>query len=172
MAGPKPFVALLLLFLLSTAASAQPELPASTDCAEPRNANFSLSLAERANIVVTGLAASTLAPAAAVCANASTVTIAEGAQADGSQVIRDIDTPPVAHVCGSIKPGRLLLCCVLVQAMLFWVQCVNKGALVCRNNAEDDLSIPPRCLIAVRVPAQGAAQSGQLPPCTVNRGMR
>jgi hypothetical protein len=65
-----------------------------------------------------------------------------------------------------------LLCSAPVQAMLFWVQCVNKGALVCRNNAQDDLAVPPRCLIVVRVPAQGAAEKGQLPPCTVHRGMR
>lgn len=57
------------------------------------------------------------------------------------------------------------------QVLLFWVQCVHKGALVCRRNAEDDAASPPRCLIAVKVPAQKTV-AGELPPCTVTRGLR
>jgi hypothetical protein len=57
------------------------------------------------------------------------------------------------------------------QVLLFWVQCVHKGALVCRRNAEDDLLTPPRCLIAVKVPAQTKVD-GEMEPCTVIRGFR
>lgn len=57
------------------------------------------------------------------------------------------------------------------QVLLFWVQCVHKGALVCRRNEADNTAKPPRCMIAVKVPAQ-AATPGELPPCTVTRGFR
>ena len=57
------------------------------------------------------------------------------------------------------------------QVLLFWVQCVHKGALVCRRNEIDASAAQPRCLIAVKVPAQ-SSKAGQLPPCTVTRGLR
>jgi hypothetical protein len=61
--------------------------------------------------------------------------------------------------------------CLCLQVMLFWAQCVHKGALACRTNEVDDTIKPPRCLIAVRVPKQSPAE-GELPPCTVARGLR
>jgi len=114
------------------------------DCAEPNRARYDVKLAEEADLVVSGLAVS-MGPGTPVCAGSSTsgsdLLVQDGEQEDGSQVL------------------------------LFWVQCVHKGALVCRRNEADNTAKPPRCMIAVKVPAQAAAP-GQLPPCTVTRGFR
>lgn len=88
----------MLVLGLAAAQQAAPlqTLPAN-DCALPTNSNYDLKLAEDADIVVTGLAMSSLEPGAAVCAAQGAAApgsgsigpdllIRQGAQEDGSQV--------------------------------------------------------------------------------------
>lgn len=87
-----------LVLVLGTAVAKKKQ---ETDCALPNNANFALKLAEDADIVVSGLAATALAPGAPVCVSAGAdaastgstgpdLQLQEGDQKDGSQVRRQL----------------------------------------------------------------------------------
>jgi hypothetical protein len=91
----------VLVLLAAAGAAAQPGVPAD-DCANPSRSNFSMQLAEDADLVVSGLAVSmgpastTCVPAGAKVAGSSTgpdLLVQEGDQADGSQVCIANDLP-------------------------------------------------------------------------------
>lgn len=89
-------VGVLMLVVAAAGAAAQPGLKVSTDdCANPSRSNYSMQLAEDADLVVSGLAVS-MGPASTACVPAGAkaagsgtgpdLLVQEGDQADGSQV--------------------------------------------------------------------------------------
>jgi hypothetical protein len=117
-----------------------------------------MQLAEAANVVVSGVAVSA-APGSVACAAEGTTTLEDGDASAGPDLLADYRAP---------QEGA-------DTVLLLQVQCVHKGALACRRNAADsasqDSAMPPRCVIAVKIPRQ-ANETGQPPPCSLTRGFR
>lgn len=144
------------------------------DCAEPTRVNVSKSLAESADIVVTGLVVAA-GKGNIICApNNSTLPSLASYAASKNVSIDSLSGPDLlveykpaaANSSQGGNDGAILLVAV---------QCVHKGALACRRNSLDAKSGISSCLVAVKVPAQQMPSKGDnktLAPCSVTPGFR
>lgn len=135
---------------------------ALNNCADPANVNLSKSLAESADIVITGLVVVDAGTAPILCA--PTNSTLKSLPADSSPANTkgpDLLLDTRRSSSGKATEGTTLLVVV---------QCVHKGALACRRNKADANALADaagRCVIAIKVPPQA-----KQPTCSIYPGYR
>uniref|UniRef100_A0A383VJG0 Uncharacterized protein n=1 Tax=Tetradesmus obliquus TaxID=3088 RepID=A0A383VJG0_TETOB len=154
------------------------------DCAEPSRVNLDIGLAEKADIVITGMVVAS-GPASIICAPSnSTLKLLERAgnlspaSWTGPDLLVDFTAfDRLANKTSNSTSNSTAGNTTQVPAsadtvVLVAVQCVHKGALACRRNHVDAKSGISRCVVAVKVPPQPKADNKTLAPCEVTNGFR
>lgn len=135
---------------------------ALNNCADPANVDVSRTLAESAEIIITGLVVVDAGQVPVLCVPTNTtLKSVPGNASPSSTKGPDLLLDTRKGNAGSVKEGTTLLVAV---------QCVHKGMLACRRNMADANALADaagRCVIAVKVPPQTDKQT-----CSMYAGFR